>query len=120
MYEVLRTVLAPQDVLMYRSNVLEDEDVIGSSDTDERGVGFSLFFTVNRGSGTHSNIFLVVLLPENICRNVCDSNGLEKGSSIYIGTTDKKVVVNFRDFAADRDFGTYHRLFLGVKLPSNS
>ena len=94
--------------------------VIGSNNTDERGVGFSLFFTVNRDSGTHSNIFLVVLLPQNICQNVCDSNGLEEGSSIYIGTEDKTVVVNFRDFAADRDFGTYHLLFLGVKLPSNS
>ena len=32
-------------------------------------------------------------------------------------TTDKKGVVIFRRFPADRDFGTYHMLFLGVKLP---
>ena len=68
------------------------------------GVGFYLYFTVNRNSGTNSNIFLVVLLPQNSCQDVCDSNGLEDRSSIDIGTTDKTVVVNFWDFAVDRNF----------------
>ena len=72
---------------------------------------------MNRDPGTHPNIFLGVILPKNSCQNLCDSNGLEDRTIIGSGSTDKKGVVIFRDFAADRDFGTYHMLFLGVKLP---
>ena len=81
---------------------------------------FYLIFAVNRDSGTQSNIFLGVILVQNCCQNVCDSNGLEDTASIGSSTTDKKGVVNFRDFAADRNFGTYHLLFLGVKLTQKS
>ena len=83
-----------------------------------QGYGFfSLFFAVNRDSGTHSNIFLGIILPLNSCQIVCDSNGLEDGASICSGTTNKKGMVNFRNFAEDRNFGTYHMLLFGVKLP---
>ena len=71
---------------------------------------------MNRDSGTHPNIFLGIILPQNSCQNVCDSNGLEDRASIGSGTTNEKVVVIFKDFAADRDFGTYHMLFVGVNL----
>ena len=72
---------------------------------------------MNRDSGIYPNIFLGVILPYNSCQNVCDSNGLEDRAVIGSSTTDKKGVVIFRDFAEDRDFGTYDMLFLGVKLP---
>ena len=36
---------------------------------------------------------------------------------LLVDTPDKKGVVIFGYFAADRQFGTYHILFLGVKLP---
>ena len=38
---------------------------------------------------------------------------------MWIGndTADKKGVAILRDFAADSNFGTYHMLFLRVKLP---
>ena len=114
MYWLLWTNLAPQNV--YSSNVLEDEDVIGSNISDTRGVFFCIF-AVNKNFGTHPNIFLGIILPYNSCQNVCDSNGLEDRAISGSSTTDKKGVVIFRDFAEDRDFGTYHMLFLGVKLP---
>ena len=82
-----------------------------------QGVWFFFIFAVNRDSGTHPNIFLGIILTQNICQNVCDSKGLEDRASVGRATTNKKGVVIFRDFAADRDFGTYHVLFLGVKLP---
>ena len=47
----------------------------------------------------------------------CDSNGLEGRTIVGSGTTNEKGVIVFRNFAAYRDFGTYHMLFLGVKLP---
>ena len=81
-----------------------------------QGVWFFFIFAVNRDSGTHPNIFLGIILPQNSCQNVYDSNGSEGRASIDSSTTDKKGVVIFRDFAADRDFGTYHMLFTGVKL----
>ena len=74
-------------------------------------------FTVNRDSGTHPNIFFRIILPQNSCQNVRDSNGLEDRASIGISTTDKKGVVIFKNFVADKHFGTYHMLFLGVNLP---
>ena len=60
----------------YSSNVLEDEDVIGSSITDARGAVFFCIFAVNKDSGTHPNIFLEITLLQNSCQDVCDSNGL--------------------------------------------
>ena len=61
--------------------------------------------------------FLGIILPLNSCQNVCDSNGLEGRAIISSDTIDKKGVVIFWDFAADRDFGIYHMLLLGVNLP---
>ena len=58
-----------------------------------------------------------VKLPWNSCQNVCYSNGLYDKAYNWCSTADKKSVVIFRDFAADRGFGTYHVLILGVKLP---
>ena len=51
---------SPQNV--YSSNVLEDEDVIGSNISDTRGV-FFFIFAVNKNFGTHPNIFLGIILP---------------------------------------------------------
>ena len=81
-----------------------------------QGVCFFFIFAVNSDSGTHPNIFLGIILPQNNCQNVCDSNSLEDRVSIGNGTTDKEGEVIFKDFAADIGFGTYHMLFLGVKL----
>ena len=82
-----------------------------------QGVLFFFIFAVNRDSGTHPNILLGIVLPQNSCQNVCDSNGLEDRASINSGIINKKGVIIFRDFVMHRDFGTYHVLFLGVKLP---
>ena len=82
-----------------------------------KGCDHFCLFAVNRDSGIHPIIFLGVILPWNSWQNVCDSNGLEERAIIGSGTTDEKGVVVFRNFAADRDFGTYHMLFLEVKLP---
>ena len=51
-----------------------------------------------------------------VYNGVCDSNGLKDAASIGSGITNEKGVAIFRGFAEDRDFGTYHMLFLGVKL----
>ena len=80
-------------------------------------VWFFFIFAVNRDCDTHPNIFLGIILSQKSCQNVYDSNGSEDRESIDSGTTDKKDVVIFKDLAADRDFGTYHILFIGVKLP---
>ena len=72
---------------------------------------------MNRDSGTHPSMFLGIILPHNSCQNVHDSNGSDDRAGIDSSTTDKKGVVTFRDFAADRDFGTHHMLFVGVELP---
>ena len=73
---------------------------------------------MNRDSGTaHPNIFLGIILPQNNCQKICDSNSLEVRASTDSGSTDKKGVVIFKNFAADRDFGTNHTLFLVVKFP---
>ena len=82
-----------------------------------QGVWFFCIFAVNRDSGTHSNIFLGTILPQNSCQNVCDSNSLENMVITFSGTTDKMDMVIFRDFTEDRDFDTYDMLFLRVKLP---
>ena len=105
---------------MYKTHVFEDEDVIGSIALRIQWVWLFCIFAVNRGSHAHPNIFLKIILPYNSCQNVCDSNGLEDGANIGYGTTEEKGVAIFRGFAEDRDFGTYHMLFLGVKLPKNS
>ena len=82
-----------------------------------QGVCVFLYFAEIRDSGTHPNIILGIISPQNSCQNVLDSNGLEDRASIGSSTTNKKGVVIFRNFAEDRDFGIYHMLFLGVKLP---
>ena len=79
-YWLLRTILQPQDV--YCSNVLEDEDVIGSSVTDARGGVFPLFLQWIQILAHTPNIFLGIILPQNCCQNVCDLNGLENRTSI--------------------------------------
>ena len=71
---------------------------------------------MNRDSGIHPNMFLGTILTQKKCQNVCDSKGLQDGASVRSSTIDKLGELIFRDFAADRDFGTYHILFLGVKL----
>ena len=81
------------------------------------GVRFSFIFAVNRNSGTHPNIFLGIILPQNRCQKVYDSKGSDDWESINSSTTDKRGVVIFRDVAADGDFGTHHMLFVGVKVP---
>ena len=80
-----------------------------------QGVWFLFIFARNNDSGTHPNMFLGILLPQNSCQNVYDSNGSDYRASIDSSTTDKKGVVIFRDFTADRDFDTHHMLFVGVK-----
>ena len=114
---LLWAILGPQDV--YSLYALKDEDVIGSIATDA-GMWFFFIFAMNRDSGTHLNTFLGIISPQNCSQNVYDSNGSEDRESINSSTTHKKGVVIFRDFAAERDFGTYHMLFVGVKLPENS
>ena len=79
-------------------------------------VWFFFIFAVIRDSGTHPNVFLGIILPQNSCQNLCNSNNLEDRASIGSGTTKKKDVVIFRDFTMDKDCGTYHMLLLEVKL----
>ena len=71
---------------------------------------------MDRDSGTHSNIFLGIILPQNSCQNVCDSKDLEDRASVGSATTDKKGVIIFMDFAADRHLGTYCMLLLGGQI----
>ena len=85
-----------------------------------QGVWFFFSFAVNRDSGTHPNKLLGIILPQNNCQNECDSKSLEDRASTDSGSIDKEGVVNFKDFTADGDFGTYHMLFLRVKLPLNN
>ena len=82
-----------------------------------QGVWFFFIFAFSIDSGAHSNMFFGIILPHKSCENVYDSNGSDDRASIDISTTDKKDVVIFRDFATDRDFGTHHMLFVGIKLP---
>ena len=81
-----------------------------------QGAWFFFIFAVNRDSGTHPYMFLGIILPQNSCQSVYDSNGSDVSASIDSSTTDKKCVVIFRDFTAYRDFGTHHILFVGVEL----
>ena len=78
-----------------------------------QGVWFLFTVPVNNDSEIYPNIFLGIKLLQNSCQNVYDSN-------IDNVTMDKKDVVIFQNFTADRDFGTYHMLFLGVNLPLKS
>ena len=83
-----------------------------------QGVWFFIL-AVNSDSDTHPNIFLGIILLQNSCQNVhvYDSNGSKDRTIIVSGTTNKKGVIIFNNFTADRDFGTYHILFIRFKLP---
>ena len=65
-----------------------------------QGMWFFLIFAVNRDSGTHPKIFLGIILPQNSCQNVYDSNGLKDRASIESTTTDKKSCDHFQGFCS--------------------
>ena len=50
------------------AHVFEGEDVIGSIVLRIQWCGFSCTFAVNRGSRTHPNIFLKIILPRTVVR----------------------------------------------------
>ena len=56
-----------------------------------QAVWFCFIFALNRNSDTHPNIFLGIMLPQNSCQIVYDSNGSEGRASIDRSTTDKRV-----------------------------
>ena len=55
--------------------------------------------------------------PETVVRMYVTQMVQKIKHKIGRGTANKKGVVIFRAFTVERDFGTYHMLFLGVKLP---
>ena len=72
-----------------------------------QGVQF-FYFAVNRNSDAHPNVFLGIILFQNICQNVYDSGEdvSEDRASIDSRTTDLKGMIIFKDFAADGKFLT--------------
>ena len=64
---------------------------------------------------TSLNIAILNILST---QKICSSNsGLGNMAILKIALLIKRGVVIFSMFAADRQFGTYAKLFLGVKLP---